>query len=158
MKVCAACWDRVTATPTTTFHSTRRRQTWRALPAERAMRAFLRSSRVSSAAGLDNISHDDIWKVDPRALLAHFNLWLYAGYQSDDFCRSCTVLIPKVPNPSETGQFRLIASSSYVSRVFHRLLAGRISGLMEFNSRQKAFVKGDVIADSVFLLRCLLRD
>ena len=75
------------------------------------------------AAGLDKISRDDIRKLEPHTLIAHFNL------------------IPKVPNPCEPGQFRPIAIPSYVSRVFHQLLAGRLSGLLEFNSRQRAFVK-----------------
>ena len=42
--------------------------------------AALRKSK-QGAAGLDKISLDDIRKLDPRALLAQFNLWLYAGYQ-----------------------------------------------------------------------------
>ena len=119
--------------------------------------AALRKTKLV-AAGLDKISHDDLRKLDPRALLAHFNLWLYVGYQPAGYRRSRTVLIPKVPLPSEPGQFRPIAIYSYVSRVSHRLLAGRLSGLLEFNSRQWAFVKADGIADNVFLLRCLLRD
>ena len=119
--------------------------------------AALRKTKLG-AAGLDKISRDDIRKLDPRALLVHFNLWLYVGYQPAGYRRSRTVLIPKVPLPSETGQFRPIAISSYVSKVFHRLLAGRLSGLLQFNSRQRAFVKGDGIADNVFLLRHLPRD
>ena len=119
--------------------------------------AALRKTKLG-AAGLDKISRDDVLKLDHRALLAHFNLWLYVGYQPAEFRRSRTVLIPKVPLPSEPGQFRPIAISSYVSRVYHRLLAGRLSGLLEFNSRQRVCVKGDGIADNVFLLRYLLRD
>ena len=119
--------------------------------------AALRKTKLR-AAELDKISRDHIRKLDPRALLAHFNLWLYAGYQPGEFRRSHTVLIPKVPEPSEPGEYRPIAISSYVSGVFHRLLSGRLSGLLEFNSRQRAFVKGDGIEDNVFLLRCLLRD
>ena len=68
------------------------------------------------------------------------------------------VLIPKVAEPFGPGQFRPIAIGSFISRVFHRLLAERMSGLLEFQSRQRAFVKSDGIADNVFLLRCLLRD
>ena len=92
------------------------------------------------------------------ALQAHFNLWLYAGYQPVEFRCSRTVLIPKVPEPSGPAQFRPIPIGSFISRVFHRLLAERLSGLLEFQSRQRAFIKGDGIADNVFLLRCLLRD
>ena len=33
------------------------------------------------AVGLDKILRKDISKLDPRALQAHFNLWLYAEYQ-----------------------------------------------------------------------------
>ena len=43
-------------------------------------------------------------------------------------------------------------------RAFHRLLADILSRILEFTSRQRAFVKGDGIADNVFFLRCLLRD
>ena len=111
------------------------------------------SKSKQGAAMLDKFMRDDIWKLDPRALLARFNLCLYAGYQPAEFRRSRTVLIPKVPEPFGPGEFRSIAMSSYVSRVFHWLLAGRLSGLLEFNSRQRAFVKGDGIADNVFLLR-----
>ena len=109
------------------------------------------------AVGLDKISRKDISKLNPRALQAHFNLWLYAGYQPVEFRRSQTVLIPKVAEPSGPAQFRPIAIGSFISRVFQRLLAERLSGL-EFQSRQRAFIKGDGIADNVFLLRCLLRD
>ena len=56
------------------------------------------------AVGLDKISRKEISKLNPRALQAHFNLWLYAGYQPVEFRRSRTVLIPKVPQPSGPGQ------------------------------------------------------
>ena len=119
--------------------------------------AILRNTK-DGAVGLDKISRKDISKLNPRALQAHFNLWLYAGYQPVEFRRSRTVLIPKVAEPSGPRQFRPIAIGSFISRVFHRLLAERMSGLLEFQSRQRAFVKSDGIADNVFLLRCLLRD
>ena len=119
--------------------------------------ATLRKSK-DGAAGTDRISRDDMRKLDPRALQAHFNLWLYAGYQPAEFRHSRTVLIPKVAVPLAPEEFRPIAISSFVSRVFHRLLAERLSALLEFQSRQKAFVKGDGLADNVFLLRSLIRD
>ena len=55
--------------------------------------AALRKSK-QGAAGLDKISRDDMRKLDPRTLLAHFNLWLYVSYQPAEFRRSRTVLIP----------------------------------------------------------------
>ena len=119
--------------------------------------ATLRNTKYETV-GLDKISRRDISKLNPRALQAHFNLWLYAGYQPVEFRRSRTVLIPKVAEPSGPGQFRPIAIGSFISRVFHRLLAERMSGLLEFQSRQRAFVRGDGITDNVFLLRCLLMD
>ena len=87
-----------------------------------------------------------------------FNLWLYAGYQTAEFRHSRTVLIPKVAVPVAPGEFRPIAISSFVSRVFHRLLAERLAKHLMFQSRQRAFVKGDGLADNVFLLRSLIRD
>ena len=47
------------------------------------------------AIGPDKVSMRDLKNIDPRALLAHFNLWLYVGYQPADFRRSRTVLNPK---------------------------------------------------------------
>lgn len=108
------------------------------------------------AADLDRISREDVTKVDPRALLVHFNLWLYAEHQPAKFRPSRTVLIPKVAAPSGPGQYRPIAVSSFVSKMFHRLLEGRLSGLQEFQSRQRAFMSEDGIADNIFLHSCLL--
>ena len=110
------------------------------------------------AAGIDRISCDDIRKLDPRALQTHFNLWLYAGYQLAEFRHSQTVLIPKVAVPVALEEFCPIAISYFVSRVFHRLLSERLSQLLAFQSRQRAFVKGNGFADNVFLLRSLIRD
>ena len=119
--------------------------------------ATLRKTK-EGAVGPDKVLMRDLKNIDPRALLAHFNLWLYVGYQPADFRRSRTVLIPKSANPEGPGQYRPISISSFICHAFHRLLADRLSGLLNFTSRQRAFVKGDGIADNVFLLRCLLRD
>ena len=93
----------------------------------------LRKSK-DGAAGIDRITRDDMRKLDPRALQAHFNLWLYAGYQPAEFRHSRTVLIPKVAVPVAPEEYRPIAISSFVSRVFHRLLAERLSTLLTFQS------------------------
>ena len=90
--------------------------------------------------------------MDPRALLAHFHL--YAVYQPVDF-RLRNRLDPEGAPSLAPGQLRPIAISSFMCRVFHPLLADRLSGLLEFNSRQRALMKGDGIAD-VFIVRCLL--
>ena len=119
--------------------------------------ATLQKSK-DGAAGTDRISREDLRKVDPRALQAHFTLWLYAGYQPAEFRHSRTVLIQKVAVPVAPEEFHQIVISSFVSRAFHRLLAERLSQLLVFQSRQRAFVKGDGLADNVFLLRSLIRD
>ena len=41
-------------------------------------------------AGFDKISRDDVRKMNLRAFLTYFNLWLCVGY----FHHSCTVLVP----------------------------------------------------------------
>ena len=56
--------------------------------------ATLRKTK-EGAIGPDKVLMRDLKNIDPRALLAHFNLWLYVGYQPADFRRSRTVLIPK---------------------------------------------------------------
>lgn len=67
----------------------------------------------------DKVSMGDLKKIYPRALLAHFILWLYVGYQPADSRRSRTVLIHKTANPEGHGQFRPISISSYICRAFH---------------------------------------
>ena len=47
------------------------------------------------AIGLDKVLMRDLKNIDPCALLTHFNLWLYVGYQPADFRCSRTVLILK---------------------------------------------------------------
>ena len=51
------------------------------------------------AVGTDNITLADLRKLDPHALLAHLNMWVYIGYLPAGFRSSRTVLIPKVPTP-----------------------------------------------------------
>ena len=118
------------------------------------LQATLRNTK-KGALGTDNITLVDLRKLDPGALLAHLNMWLYIGYLPAGLRSSRTVLIPKVPAPKE---YRPISIGPYLARVFHRLLATRLSSGIPFQSRQSAFTKGDGIADNVFLLRCLLRD
>ena len=121
------------------------------------LQATLRNTK-KGALGTDNITLADLRKLDPRALLAHLNMWLYIGYLPAGLRSSRTVLIPKVPAPKGPKEYRPISIGPYLARVFHRLLATRLSGGIHFRSRQRAFTKGDGIADNVFLLRCLLRD
>ena len=89
--------------------------------------AALRKTKLG-AAGLGKISRDVIRKLDLRALLEHFNLWVYVGHQSADIRRSRIVLIPKVPNRPCLHRSRSI------------LMTDRLSGLLEFNSRQRDFI------------------
>ena len=117
------------------------------------LQATLRNTK-KGALGTDNISLADLRRLDPRALLAHLNMWLYIGYLPAGLRTSRTVLIPKVPAPTSPKEYRPIS----IGPLFHRLLATRLSSRIHYSSRQRAFTKGDGIADNVFLLRCLLKD
>ena len=121
------------------------------------LQATLRNTK-KGALGTDNVTLADLRKLDPRALLAHMNLWLYTCYLPAGLRSSRTVLIPKIPAPTGPKDYRPISIGPYMARVFHRLLATQLSNRIKFQSRQRAFTKGDGIADNVFLLRCLLRD
>ena len=90
------------------------------------LQATLRDTK-KGALGSDNISLADLRKLDPRTLLAQLNMWLYTGYLPAGLRTSRTVLIPKVPVPTSPKEYRPISIGPYLARVFHRLLATRLS-------------------------------
>lgn len=81
-------------------------------------------------------------------------MWLESA--PEQLCQSRTNLIPKVKEPKTPADFRPIAVSLMILRVFHRILANRISGL-DFYERRRAFRQADGCADNTTLLDFILR-
>ena len=109
------------------------------------------------APGPDGRSLNDLKGMSSEEVAAHFNLWLLAGYPPASLRRAETVLIAKeagVPSPEE---HRPITISDVILRCFHKILASRFEATLPWNTRQKAFMKGDGVADSIWLLQTIIR-
>lgn len=112
----------------------------------------------NGSAGPDGISAKSVKSADRTALAAHFNLWLMCGYQPTGLKEGVTVLIPKVLETAKPSDHRPITMGSVVGRAFHKILAARLSDHLPIDIRQKAFQKGDGIADNSWLLQSLIKD
>ena len=99
-----------------------------------------------------------IAKMSPVDVLRQMNLWLVSCSMPTDLCEARTTLIPKVVGATEPSKFRPITVSSLLTRLYHRIVAKRIEALCPCSERQKAFRRGDGIAENVFLVDQLIRD
>lgn len=88
---------------------------------------------LSSAAGPDGLTARKLVN-SPRALLCRFlNAFLLARKVPDFLTRAKTIFIPKVDNASSPGDLRPITMSSLLHRLFHRILASRISSTNDYS-------------------------
>jgi hypothetical protein len=74
------------------------------------------------------------------------------------FRTGVTVLIPKIENASDPADFRPITMGPVVARVYHRLLAARLERQLPISERQKAFRKGDGLAQNAYLIQSIIKD
>ena len=110
------------------------------------------------APGPDQITKERLLLLPVTQLTCRFNIWLLLGVAPDSFRNGVTVLIPKSGDAVEPAQFRPITIGPILCRLFHRILAQRIEASYSISERQKAFRKGDGIADNTYILRCVLAD
>ena len=109
------------------------------------------------APGPDGRTLNDLKRLRREEVAAHFNLWLLAGYPPDQIRRGRTVLIPKESGADSPQKHRPITISDVILRCFHKVLASRFEATLLWNTRQKAFMRGDGVADSIWLLQSIIR-
>lgn len=115
-------------------------------------------SMADGAPGPDGIERAELRRMNREDLLTHLNLWLWCGIPPSEFRVGYTTLIPKTADASQPEQHRPITVATIFARLFHRILAGRIEKEIPLSPRQKAFRKGDGLADNVWILRSLIRE
>ena len=108
--------------------------------------------------GSDGVNRFMIRRCNRRVLAAHMSLWLGCNCPPSVFREGVTTLIPKSAEAKLPGEYRPITVSTIIARLFHRILASRIEENVPLSPRQKAFRRGDGLADNVWLLRSTLRD
>jgi len=107
--------------------------------------------------GPDGRTLDDLRALRREEVAAHFNVWLLAGYLPTPLRRGETVLIAKEAGGTALEKHRPITISDIILRCFHKVLASRFETTLLWNPRQKAFVRGDGVADSICLLQTIIR-
>ena len=110
------------------------------------------------AAGPDLRRKRDLTNLSAVSLACRFNIWLLVGIAPESFRHGVTVLIPKSKDSDRPEMFRPITMGPIMCRLYHRILAERIETAYSISERQKAFRKGDGIADNTLILRYVLAD
>ena len=67
------------------------------------------------------------------------------------------MLLAKVSGAGAPNEFRPITMSNIVVRCFHRIMAQRMEMHLPLSLRQKAFPRGDGIADSVWFMQTVIK-
>lgn len=110
-----------------------------------------------SAPGRDGVALGAMKMVDPQALATYYTLWLLQGYIPECFMEGETILIPKSGDLLKPGNYRPITTASRVTRIFHKILAFRLTMKIPLDPRQKAFIPLDGCADNIFLLDSIIK-
>ncbi|XP_063929918.1 uncharacterized protein LOC135142177 [Zophobas morio] len=110
-----------------------------------------------SAPGRDGVTVPAVSKCNNNILAARFNLILVSRYQPVEWRAMRTVLIPKPgKNRKDASNWRPITIGSSIQRLFHRILANRLSSLVRLNSNQRGFVKTDGTLANTLILDSLI--
>jgi hypothetical protein len=118
----------------------------------------LLKSLSTTAPGPDGIQNAVLKGSDPVFVAAILNALLLCGKVPESFTESRTVLIPKVQNPVNPGEFRPISISNAYCRLYHKFLAARLQRIVPIGTAQKAFRSVDGTAANLTILDTLLRD
>ena len=110
------------------------------------------------AAGPDGKLRKHLKGLNTGALAARFNLWLLAGMAPDAFREGVTVLIPKSNDSTLPQDHRPITLGPILCRLYHRILAERVERHYRISERQKAFRRGDGLAENCYILRTVIDD
>ena len=115
----------------------------------RDIRSVLSNKRATSAPGPDGIMYGILRKLPAthHILATIFSKLIMTGNPPDSWSNSSVTLIHKAGDAADPQNFRMIALTSCVGKVFHQILSDRTSSYLLNNdlldpSTQKAFLKG----------------
>ena len=113
----------------------------------RDIKNLLRNKKSTSAPGEDNITYGILAKLSSthHFLATLFSKLLLTNDPPDMWSSSKVILIHKKGDTNEPGNFRMIALTSCVGKLYHQLLANRIIDFLTTNKlldpdTQKAFI------------------
>lgn len=114
--------------------------------------SVLGSVDVGTASGPDGLTAREIRKAPPSTLARLYNLFLVTKKIPKSLKHSRTVLIPKIQDAKLPYQFRPISISSFLVRVFNKILAKRLNQNFKLHPAQRAFIAQDGCAENTNLL------
>lgn len=114
--------------------------------------------KVSSAPGPDGVRPSRLRKLQSFTLLKLLNVLLYLGRLPPRLLKSRTIFIPKKADALEPGDFRPISMTSVVTRLFHKVLAKRLSNSLYLSEEQRGFKEVDGASQNIFLLDLVLQN
>ena len=113
------------------------------------IKSVLKKKSSNSSPGMDGITYGILKKLPAtnHFLATPFNKVLESGSPPQVWCHSRITLLHKKGSTDEPTNFRMIALSSCVGKLFHQILADRFDAYLTKNnlidtSYQKAFIKG----------------
>jgi hypothetical protein len=118
----------------------------------------VRLLKKKSAAGPDEVSVALLKSFPRRVLLKLVNLFLLVGRLPRCLKTSRTVLIPKKKEVAEPSDFRPISISPVIVRLFHKVLAKRITLAADLDVRQRGFLPVDGCAENIMILESAIHE
>lgn len=115
-----------------------------------------------TAPGPDSVSVGDLRRRDPecRQVTCLFNLW-YATGIIPGVAKGCrSTLIPKSTDPQalkELGNWRPITVAPVISRLFSKVLVGRLQKACPLNLRQKGFTSTAGCSENIEVVKSVLK-
>lgn len=111
---------------------------------------------LRSAPGPDGFTSRKLRSIPMVVLQVLINLLMLSRRVPTCWKGARTVFIPKKERATEPGDFRPISIASVFLRLFHKILASRLSGALELDFRQRAFLPVDGCAENVMVLATAL--
>lgn len=118
----------------------------------------------NTAPGPDRLTYQHLKKIDPdcKTIASIFNICLKARRIPQSWKDSTTIFIPKSGEPSDPGNWRPIALSNTLYKLFTSLIAKRLSNWIENNNNllspdQKGFRPFDGTMENNYMLEYRIR-
>ncbi|GJQ65711.1 hypothetical protein Trydic_g19794 [Trypoxylus dichotomus] len=106
----------------------------------------------NSAPGPDGITTAQVKRYPASLLEALYNILVYRRFTPTEFRASRTVLLLKIGDLMELANWRPIAISSAVQRLFHRIFAKRLAMAVDLYLLQRGFMELDGTLANITLL------
>lgn len=111
-----------------------------------------------SAARMDRVNAGDIVTKDFSVVVQLFNVMLLLETPTQELSKARATPITKCQNPTETSHYRPISMNSVVLRIFHKIMAQRMTKCLKRETVHVAFQRKDRCMEAAEALHACLRE